>query len=51
MVKKDQEFVQTTIRIPREVWIKLRRLQEVDKIKSINHEAIKHFKEITEEDK
>ena len=43
----DREYIQTTIRIPYKVWLRLRRLQEQQAIKSINHEAIKYFKMIT----
>lgn len=34
-----KDIIQTTVRLPRALWIKLRRLQEEGKIKSI-HEAI-----------
>ena len=34
-----KEIVQTTVRLPRELWLKLRKLEEQEKIKSI-HEAI-----------
>ncbi len=35
----EKDIIQTTVRLPREVWLKLRRLQEQRKIKSI-HAAI-----------
>ena len=47
-MNKGREHIQTTIRIPYKVWTGLRRLQEQQIIKSINHEANKHFAEITE---
>ncbi len=47
MVEENQDYIQTTIRIKRQVWIGLRRLQESGRIKSINHEANQHFENIT----
>ena len=38
-----------TIRIPYNVWIALRRLQENGSIKSINAEVNKHFKRLADE--
>jgi len=35
---KQEEIKQTTIRLPKSMWVKLRRLQEEGKIKSI-HQA------------
>ena len=34
----EREIVQTTIRLPKDMWVKLRRLQEEGEIKSI-HQA------------
>lgn len=34
-----RDIIQTTVRLPRDLWLKLRRLQEEGKIKSI-HDAI-----------
>ena len=43
MNQKKQKVITTTIRIPYVIWIKLRRLQEVKKIKSIHQTALDGF--------
>jgi hypothetical protein len=36
-MKKDEEYVKTTIKIPRETWVKIRRLQQSRHVRSIQH--------------
>lgn len=41
MAKKKEEIVTTTIRLPRDLWLALRRLEEQGKIDSIQQAAIR----------
>ena len=36
-MKKDEEYVKTTIKIPRDTWLKIRKLQESRHVNSIQH--------------
>ena len=36
-MKKDEEYVKTTIKISRETWAKIRRLQQSRHVRSIQH--------------
>ena len=48
MVRKE-ETKNMTIRIPKSIWIKLRRMQEKDKIRSIHEACIEGLKVIIKE--
>jgi hypothetical protein len=36
-MKKDKEYVKTTIKIPRDTWMKIRKLQQSRHVRSIQH--------------
>ena len=36
-MKKDKKYVRTTIKIPRDIWMKIRKLQESRHVNSIQH--------------
>ncbi len=45
----NEKFRTTTIRIPYDIWKKLRRMQEDDKIKSIQQACIEGLKHVIKE--
>ncbi|UCF84690.1 MAG: hypothetical protein JSV50_03410 [Desulfobacteraceae bacterium] len=48
-MEKKEETKNMTIRIPKSIWVKLRRLQEKDKIRSIHEACIEGLKLIIKE--